>query len=295
MVPAVPPRLDRGTPPDALASATRSRVRRVPKMLYATLDYGSRSGGLIWHRWLKPRHWRDGDDVSVLHAHWIKWNARRAAARVRVIIAGRRGRGRVTLSAPGYCRAAHAFGYLRETVRGGPWGRGGSTDLSEECDSTSRMNASAARRRRAVRLSPFGLGRVHFGMNAFAAGRALGKPISVEDGINDCSFWTLPKRKVSGQLIALRGRLSYILLFKRGTATTRGVRVGDGLSRLRHRYRGKLHRGRTASLGYAEQRLFVTKHERATAYEIEFDIAHRRVAFISAGTKHVIETFGECA
>lgn len=264
-------------------------------MLYATLDYGNRSGGLLWHRWIKPRHWNDGDDASVLHARWTEWNARRAVARVRVAIAGRQGRGRVTLSAPGYCPAAHAFGYLRETVRGGPWGRGGSINLSEECASTRRRNTPTARRRGVLRLSPFGLGAAHFGMDAVAAERALGQPISVEDGINDCSFWTLPGAEASGQLIARQRRLSYILLFKRGAATTRGVRVGDGLNRLRRRYRGKLHRGRTASLGYAELRLFVTKHEHGVAYEIEFDIAHRRVAFISAGAKHVIETFGECA
>lgn len=42
-------------------------------------------------------------------------------------------------------------------------------------------------------------------------------------------------------------------------------------------------------------RLFVTEHEGAAGYEIEFDIVHGRVAFISAATKHVIETFGECA
>lgn len=132
-------------------------------------------------------------------------------------------------------------------------------------------------------------------MDSQAAERALGQAISVEEGINGCSFWTLPGTGTNGQLIARHGRLSYILLFKRGTATTRGIKVGDGLTRLHHRYRGKLHQGRTASLGYAEQRLFVTQREGGAAYEIEFDIVHERVAFISAATKHVIETFGECA
>jgi hypothetical protein len=197
--------------------------------------------------------------------------------------------------APGYCPAAHAFGYLREADRGGSRGRGGSFDISQECDSARPTSVAVPRKRGALRLSPAGLEPVHFGMDAAAAERALGEGISVEDGINDCSFWTLPGAGVSGQLIALHGRLSYILLFKRGTTTTRGVRVGDGINRLRHRYRGKLHRGRTASLGYAEQRLFVTERDGGATYEIEFDIVHGRVAFISAATKHVIETFGECA
>jgi hypothetical protein len=156
-------------------------------------------------------------------------------------------------------------------------------------------SATSSRERRSLRLSPAGLGPVHFGMDQGAAERALGEGISVENGINGCSFWTVPGVRAGSQLTALHGRLSYIILFRRGTATTRGIRVGDGLLRLRHRYRGKLHPGRTASLGYAEQRLFVTQHDAGVAYEIEFDIVHGRVAFISAATKHVIETFGECA
>jgi hypothetical protein len=172
---------------------------------------------------------------------------------------------------------------------------GGTFDVSEECDSQRPMDASTLLRRAALRLSPTGLGPLRFGMDAQAAEQALGRAISVEEGINGCSFWSLPGAGASGQLIARQGHLSYILLFKRGTATSRGIKVGDGLTRLRHRYRGKLHPDRTASLGYAEQRLFVTEHEGGAAYEIEFDIVHGRVAFISAATKHVIETFGECA
>jgi hypothetical protein len=105
----------------------------MPKMLYPTLDYGSRAGGLIWHHWIKPRHWTDGDDVDVVQAHWIRWNRKEAIARVRVVIAGRRGRGTVVLEAPGYCPAAHARGFLEEEDRGGPWGRGGGVGLSGEC------------------------------------------------------------------------------------------------------------------------------------------------------------------
>jgi len=132
-------------------------------------------------------------------------------------------------------------------------------------------------------------------MNVSEADRALGAPIAVEEGINGCDFWTLPGMPTGNQLVALHSRLAYALLFKRGTPTTRGIKVGDSLNRLRHRYRGNLHRGRTASLGYADRRLFVTKHDHGTTYEIEFDVTSGSVAFISAGTRHVIETFGECA
>ena len=142
------------------------------------------------------------------------------------------------------------------------------------------------------RLSPEGFGPVHFGMNRDQAEAALGAPIEVDPGINGCSFWTLSDG-VSGT--AFGGRLGYILLSESGPRTTRNIKVGDGLARLRHRYRGRLHNGRSASLGAADLHLFTSEHLRGAAYEIEFDISGGRVTFISAGTRHTIETFGECA
>lgn len=146
-----------------------------------------------------------------------------------------------------------------------------------------------------LRLAPQGLGPLRFGMDATQAERSLGGPITVEDGINGCSFWTLRNQAPGTQLIAFGGRLGYVLLYERGAATTRGVKVGDSVQRLRRRYRGELHRGRSASLSGTDRRLFVTTHEGGAAYELEFDLNAGRVAFISAAAKHTIETFGECA
>jgi hypothetical protein len=277
------------------SGAGHGRPARLPKMLYPTPDYSTQRGGTIWHGWIRPRRWRDGDDVNVLHAHWLKWRAEGAEAIVRVSIAGRRGRGRVKLSDPGYCPAAHTYGFLEESDSGGPWGPGGSIDLSEYCESARATRRPDRRGAAALRLSPEGLGPIHFGMTSTAAEAAAGQRISVEDGVYGCSFWSLPGAGSGDQLIARNGRLFYAILFKRGTATTRGIKIGDGLRRLRHRYRGKLRDGRTASLGYAEQHLFVTEHQGGAIYELEFDIVRGRIAFISAATKHVIETFGECA
>jgi hypothetical protein len=145
---------------------------------------------------------------------------------------------------------------------------------------------------RASRLSPEGLGPVRFGMDVDQAEAALGSPVLAEPGINDCTFWTFSG---GAQGIAFGGRLGYISLFRRGTKTTRGIEVGDDLTRLRHRYRGKLHKGRSASLGAADLRLFASSHHKGATYELEFDIVGGKVAFISAGTRHTIETFGECA
>jgi hypothetical protein len=140
---------DRGFEPDRLLR--RGSPARRPKMLFPTLDYGSRFGGTVWHGWIKPHGWSDGDDV-LRQARWLSWDRQRAVARVSVVIAGRRGRGRVTLTDPGYCRAAHAFGYLRETDRGGPWGRGGTIDLREQCEAPGSARPSLAFVRRTPRL-----------------------------------------------------------------------------------------------------------------------------------------------
>jgi hypothetical protein len=145
---------------------------------------------------------------------------------------------------------------------------------------------------RLPKLSPEGLGAAHFGMRVDQAESALSTPIEVAPSVGGCSFWTLPGG-VEG--IAFGGRLAYIGVGRRGIKTTRGVEVGDGLVRLRHRYRGRLHGGRSGSLAGPVTRLFSTERRGDARYELEFDIDAGRVASISAGTRHTIETFGECA
>jgi hypothetical protein len=113
--------------------AAHRRAHHLPRMLYPTLSYDPGEAPYIWHHWLKPRSWTDGDDVDVRHARWTSWNATSATARVRVVIAGVRGSGKVTLSSPGYCPAAHAFGFLHERDYGGVWGKGATLDLTEMC------------------------------------------------------------------------------------------------------------------------------------------------------------------
>lgn len=165
---------------------------------------------------------------------------------------------------------------------------------------TMSVPAAAAGRsyplRSELRLSPMGIGPIHFGMNARQAGDALGKPVDVDAGINGCSFWDVPGLPQFGaHLTALDGRLGLILLSSPDVSTTRRIKVGDGVKRLRHRYRGELRRGRSASLGAADLRLFTDLHRNGATYTIEFDIIGGRIKFISAGTRHVIETFGECS
>jgi hypothetical protein len=145
---------------------------------------------------------------------------------------------------------------------------------------------------RLPRLSPEGLGAADFGMRVDQAESALGTPIEVAPSVGGCSFWTLPG---GAEGIAFGGRLAYIGVGRRGIKTTRGVEIGDGLTRLRHRYRGRLHGGRSGSLAGPAMRLFSTERRGDTRYELEFVIFKGRVSGISAGTRHTIETFGECA
>jgi hypothetical protein len=146
------------------------------------------------------------------------------------------------------------------------------------------------------RLSPQGFGPILFGMSPQQASRAAGTDVEAEQTTPPCSLWTVPGASLSGaQLIALHGQLSYILIYQRGLATTRRIKVGDGLKRLRHRYRGKLRHGHSASLSGASLRLFTDLHKDGTTYTIEFDIEKGHIAFISAGSRDVIETFGECS
>ena len=161
--------------------------------------------------------------------------------------------------------------------------------------SSAVFSGGAAARTAPLRLAPSGVGPVRFGMDARQASAALGAQVEVAPGINGCSFWTLPGLANGVQTIAFHGRVAYSEIFRRGPKTTRGITVGDGINRLRHRYRGRLHGGRSASLGAAESRLFASEVRGDATYELEFDIWHSRVAHISAGTRRTIETFGECA
>jgi hypothetical protein len=157
------------------------------------------------------------------------------------------------------------------------------------------FSGTAGARTTSLRLSPSGVGPVRFGMDARQAAAALGVNVEADPGINGCSFWPLPGLPNGAQMIAFHGRVAYAEIYRRGPKTTRGITVGDDIKRLRHRYRGRLHGGRSASLGAAETRLFASEVRGDVTYELEFDIWHARVAHIGAGTRRTIETFGECA
>jgi hypothetical protein len=184
---------DKGFEPDRLVR--RGSADHTPKMLFPTLDYGSRTGGTIWHVWIKPHGWSDGDDVIIRQARWLSWNRERAVARVRVVIGGSRGRGKVNLSDPGYCPAAHAFGYLRETDRGGPWGQGGTIDLRGQCEASGTARRSVASLRRPLRLAHFERRGGRFEVKpATLGGLDLRRPAGARRPERSSAPWLPPRR-----------------------------------------------------------------------------------------------------
>ena len=159
----------------------------------------------------------------------------------------------------------------------------------------SGLSADLADASAPLRLSPLGVGPVRFGMSAAQAGSTLHARVKVSRGVSGCSFWTVSGFAAQrGQLIAFGGRLSYAIIYGRGPSTTRRTRVGDTIAQLRHRYRHLRH-GKSGSLGAADERLFADQRSAGRTYTIEFDIVRGKVAFISAGSRRTIETFGECA
>jgi hypothetical protein len=145
-----------------------------------------------------------------------------------------------------------------------------------------------------LRLSPRGLGPIHFGMSRSQASAALGSPVDADPGAHGCSSWSVPAAPEGVSLTAFEGRLAVALLYQRGPRTTRGIQVGDGVKRLRRLYRGDLRRGKSGSLSGADLHLFTDEVKGDATFTIDFQIVKKRIAFISAGTRHVIETFGEC-
>lgn len=164
-----------------------------------------------------------------------------------------------------------------------------TVSLITGCSVCATADASAT-----LRLSQLGLGPVHIGDTFAQAQSSSGFAISTQAGVNGCAEWTLPGVISGTQLTALHGRLGLIAVYRRGTATTRGVRVGDSLARLRSHYRHRLRSGKSASLGAADQRLFSDRVSRGVVYTLEFDIYAGKVGYITAATRHTIETFGEC-
>jgi hypothetical protein len=150
-----------------------------------------------------------------------------------------------------------------------------------------------------ARLSPLGLGPVRVGMTPEQASQAAG--ITFDVGAPDehgCVDWPTPGlAPYSAQLLSFAGdrTLGLVLLMNRRVATTRGVRLGDSVRKLRRRYRHHLRHGSTASLGGGSEFLFYDRRRNGVTYTLEFGLYKGKVSAMTAATRHTIKTFGECA
>jgi len=148
---------------------------------------------------------------------------------------------------------------------------------------------------RLAALSPSGIGPIRFGMTLAEGTAAADLPVTSVPGINGCSEWRIQGLGTGLELVAFGGRLEYALAYSSAIATTRGVRVGDSVARLRRQYRGMLRQGRSGSLGGQQERVFSDERIGTRTFTLEFSLAAHRVSSIAAGSRHTIETFGECA
>lgn len=143
-------------------------------------------------------------------------------------------------------------------------------------------------------ISPLGLGPIRFGMTNAQASAVAGQSLAETPSVNSCTFWSLTGfLQPKSELVAFNGRLGYISTTYYKTAA--GIHVGSSLAALRRAYGTQLRTGQSGSVGSASMRLFYDERSRGTTYTMEFDLIGGTVSDITAGSRHTIETFGECA
>jgi hypothetical protein len=149
----------------------------------------------------------------------------------------------------------------------------------------------------APRLAPDRLGPLRFGMTAEDMTTALGQPVTRQPGAYGCSTFTVPGIEEDAQLLAIRGpRLQLVMVYARGIPTTRDVRVGDSLRKLRGRYGSRLKPAAAGnSLSAADAYYSVTRRRGRATYVLRFTVFNSRVSFMDAGRRSDVLGFGECA
>jgi len=148
-----------------------------------------------------------------------------------------------------------------------------------------------------LRLTPDRLGPITFGTTLEQASSELGDTLEAEPSVNGCVYFGLPgPLRYSATLLASRGvELDLIIVGRRGIQTSRGIRVGDSLRRLRHKYRRRLA---VAPRGYdlSGATTFYWVHSTVNAgYVLRFGLYRGRVTEMTAGRRALVVDFGECA
>lgn len=149
-----------------------------------------------------------------------------------------------------------------------------------------------------LRLTPDRLGPIRLGMTVEQASTALGATIEPIPSAYGCVYWGLPGTlQYSAQLLASKGvKLDLIMVTGRGIMTTRGIRVGDSLRRLRQKYGRRLA---VAPKGYdlsaATKFYWIHSTMAGTKRVLRFGFYRGKVAGMTAGPQELVVRFGECA
>jgi hypothetical protein len=148
-----------------------------------------------------------------------------------------------------------------------------------------------------LKLAPNKLGPIRIGMTAGQATTALGDVVTRERG-PFCDSFRLPGDPNGIALVGTKRR--HITLFEAFTPkfrTTRGVRVGDTLGKLRNRYGNKLRSVPAGNdLSGAASYFGVTKRVGNRKFLLRFLLDEDDViSFMEAGLRKTVLGFGECA
>lgn len=139
------------------------------------------------------------------------------------------------------------------------------------------------------RISFAGIGPVRIGMTPNEAERAGRRAVAFGAEVNPgCAGDTFDPERYGLSTLTINGRIQELAVSQRGIATTRGIRVGDSVARLRRVYGSSLHRGPLTpglTRGY---------ELRSGTNEIQFRITGQRVRAIATGTRPTIDRFEGC-
>jgi len=93
------------------------------------------------------------------------------------------------------------------------------------------------------RITELGIGPVRIGMTAAQAEQAAGHQVQIGIDINlGCRSDTIGPHGYGLSTLTRNGRIATMFVGRRGLATSRGIRVGDSVGKLRRAYRSTVHR-----------------------------------------------------
>lgn len=144
-------------------------------------------------------------------------------------------------------------------------------------------------------ISLSGLGGIGIGERLSVVERRLGQDIAYQHGIaggpgSPCGTGTLSPRSLGVSVLGTNFRIASVTVTRRGIATPSGVRVGDGLTRLRRAYPGRLVRVRNP---YAPRKF--DYEYRDGNRKLVFDTDNERVRQITTGRRPEVDYVEGCA